>query len=242
MMEVPENRKWIYNVDSHKNITEEFDIGLDEFIKFALKKDKDNIGIGDIRCPCKKFKCQNFLRPLLVRTHLCRKGFMSDYYWTNHGEDIPPIPSVVVNHSYYGSSVQREMFDNYEKLVMDAAGPDIGNYLEQEDQDKGDTMEEEPNEEAQRFFEMLKAAQSPLWDGCDRYSMLSASLTALSLKSDYGFSEGCFNGWMQFMGNALPDNNCMPKKFYQARKTIAELGLASLKIECCVKGCMLYYN
>jgi hypothetical protein len=39
-------------------------------------------------------------------------------------------------------------------------------------------MEEEPNEEAQRFFEMLKAAQSPLWDGCDRYSMLSASLTA----------------------------------------------------------------
>ncbi|PNY02052.1 hypothetical protein L195_g025356 [Trifolium pratense] len=49
------------------------------------------------------------------------------------------------------------MFDNYEKLVMDAAGPDICNYLEQEDQDEGDTMEEEPNEEAQ----MLKAAQSP---------------------------------------------------------------------------------
>jgi hypothetical protein len=70
-MEVPENRKWIYNVDSHKNITEEFDIGLDEFIKFALKKDKDNIGRGDIRCPCKKCKCLKFLRPLLVRTHLC---------------------------------------------------------------------------------------------------------------------------------------------------------------------------
>jgi hypothetical protein len=27
----------------------------------------------------------------------------------------------------------------------------IGNYLEQEGQDEGDAMEEEPNEEAQRF-------------------------------------------------------------------------------------------
>jgi hypothetical protein len=42
---------------------------------------------------------------------------------------------------------------------------------------------------------------------------LSASLTALSLKTDYSLSEGCFNGWMQFMGNALPNNNCMPKNF-----------------------------
>jgi hypothetical protein len=66
---------------------------------------------------------------------------------------------------------------------------------------------------------------------------LSASLTALSLKADYGLSEGCFNGWMQFMGNAFPDNNCMPKFFYQARKSISQLGLASLKIECCMNGC-----
>lgn len=65
-------------------------------------------------------------------------------------------------------------------------------------------MEECPNEEAQKFFAMLKASQSPLWDGCDRYFVLSGSLTTLSLKADYGFSQGCFNGWMQFMGNALP--------------------------------------
>ena len=66
---------------------------------------------------------------------------------------------------------------------MDTAGPKIGNYLEQEGQDKGDTMLEDPNEEAERFFEMLKAAQTPLWDGCSKYSTLSASLTLLSLKA-----------------------------------------------------------
>lgn len=72
--------------------------------------------------------------------------------------------------------------------------------------------------------------------------MLSASLTSLNLKADYGFSEGCFNALMQFMGNALPNNNRMPKKIYQAKKTVAELGLSSMKIECCPKGCMLYYK
>ncbi|CAK8579529.1 unnamed protein product [Lathyrus sativus] len=168
---------------------------------------------------------------------------MSDYYyWKNHGEVIPPIPLVVASHSYYGSRCQREMFDNYEQLVMDVAEPEIGNYVEQEGQDEEDVMEEYPNEEARKFFEMLKAARSHLWHGCDRYFVLSASLTTLSLKADYGLSEGYFNGWMQFMGNALPENNCMPKIFYQVRKSIAELGLASLKIEYYVKGCMLYYK
>ncbi|CAK8537556.1 unnamed protein product [Lathyrus sativus] len=243
-MEVTENRKWMNNrVDYHKNITAEFNIEVHEFIMFALAQDKNNIGGGNIRCPCKNCKCLKFGNLEEVKEHLCRRGFMSHYYhWTNHGEAIPPIPLVVASHSYYGSRCQREMFDNYEQLVMDAAGPEIGNYVEQEGQEDEDVMEEYPNEEAQKLFEMLKASRSPLWDGCDRYPVLLASLTTLSLKADYGLSEGYFNGWMQFMGNALPENNCMPKVFYQARKSIAELGLASLNIECCVKGCMLYYK
>lgn len=99
-----------------------------------------------------------------------------------------------------------------------AAGPKIGNYLEQEGQDERDTMLEDPNDEAQRFFEMLKAAQTPLWGGCNRYSMLSASLTLIGLKAEYSLSQGCFNALVKFIGNALPDSNCMPKSFYQAKK------------------------
>uniref|UniRef100_A0A151UIM5 Transposase n=2 Tax=Cajanus cajan TaxID=3821 RepID=A0A151UIM5_CAJCA len=89
---------------------------------------------------------------------------------------------------------------------------------------------------------MLKDAQSPLWDGCDKYSVLSASLRALTLKTDYGLSEGCFNEWMQFMGDIMPDDNRFPKNIYQAKKTVAELGLGSMKIDCCPSGCMLYYK
>ncbi|XP_057436487.1 uncharacterized protein LOC130728921 [Lotus japonicus] len=72
--------------------------------------------------------------------------------------------------------------------------------------------------------------------------MLSASLKALSLKADYGLSKGCFNEWVKFMSDALPNGNCMPKNLYHAKKTVAELGLACVKIDCCPGGCMLYYK
>ncbi|KAJ1432101.1 hypothetical protein SESBI_06735 [Sesbania bispinosa] len=88
-----------------------------------------------------------------------------------------------------------------------------------------ETMAEDPNLEAQRFFEMLSAAQSPLWDGCDNYSMLLASLTALSLKTNYGLFKGCFNGLVKFMGDAMPPSNCMPRNLYQAKTSVTELGL-----------------
>lgn len=49
------------------------------------------------------------------------------------------------------------------------------------------------NLEAQRFFDMLSAAKALLWEGCFKYTKLSASLKALSIKSDYIMQEGCFN-------------------------------------------------
>ena len=66
-----------------------------------------------------------------VKGHLCMRGFMSDYYyWTSHGEQRPPIPPIIIDNSYYGSSEVREEFNNYEQMVMDAAGPFVGNYIE----------------------------------------------------------------------------------------------------------------
>ena len=51
-------------------------------------------------------------------------------------------------------------------------------------------IEENPNPEAQKFFDMLAIAQAPLWEGCEHHSELSASLAYLSLKFDYNMSEG----------------------------------------------------
>ncbi|RDX94995.1 hypothetical protein CR513_22548, partial [Mucuna pruriens] len=68
----------------------------------------------------------------------------------------------------------------YEQMIMDHVEPLIGQHIE--------NMEENPNHEAQKFFDMLAAAQAPLWEGCDNYSKLSISLSTLILKSNYKIS------------------------------------------------------
>jgi len=103
-------------------------------------------------------------------------------------------------------------------------------------------MEENPNPETKKFFEMLAAAQAPLWEGCDKHSELSAFLEALSLKSDYNMFGGCFNRMVQLMGETMPNDHRMVNNFFQAKKSVEKLGLDCTKIDCCPKGCMLYYN
>ena len=84
-----------------------------------------------------------------VKGHLCMRGVMSDYYyWTSHGEQKSPIPLIIIDNSYYGSSKVREEFNSYEQMVMDAAGPSVGNYIEQQGFGYGDQMTEDPNPNA----------------------------------------------------------------------------------------------
>ena len=64
---------------------------------------------------------------------------------------------------------------------MDHAGPSIGQYIEQEGVIEIECMEENPNLEAQKFFDMLATAQAPLWEGCEHHSKLSASLAYLKI-------------------------------------------------------------
>ncbi|RDY01445.1 hypothetical protein CR513_15216, partial [Mucuna pruriens] len=117
---------------------------------------------------------------------------------------------------------------------MEHVGPSIGEYIEK-------NMEENPNPEAQKFYDMIATAQASLWEECDNYSKLSISLATLSLKSDYNISEGYFNQMVQLMGEIMPKGNKMVTNLYHARKLVQNLGFGCLRIDCCLKGCMLYY-
>ena len=60
-----------------------------EFFAFALRHPECVNGGTVIRCPCPLVKCQNkkFLNVETVKVHLCRNGFVADYYvWIYHGE------------------------------------------------------------------------------------------------------------------------------------------------------------
>lgn len=89
---------------------------------------------------------------------------------------------------------------------------------------------------------MLSTAKSPLYNGCENYTELSAAIEALCIKSDYNISEPCFNRWVDFIRKAFLNDNRMPKNFYHAKKSVEKLGLSCIKIHYCPNGCMIYYH
>ncbi|XP_061367419.1 uncharacterized protein LOC133310502 [Gastrolobium bilobum] len=241
-MEDDHDRSWMYNrLTDRRQLTRAFLEGLETFIQFSLEQ----IGTSSdvIICPCVKCKCFKFQTPDQVREHLCRKGFMPDYEcWHIHGEIRQ---AHAIQGGYYGETSQRNNLNEYEQLVMDAAGPSIGQNFEPDTHVEPSYMAEDPNPEAERFYNMLQDAQRPLWEGCEHiqhteHTTLSATLATLQLKSDHHMSESAYNGWMQLMRQVVPKENNLAKDFYQAKRKVKELGLGCTKIHCCPKGCMLY--
>ncbi|XP_027351246.1 uncharacterized protein LOC113862354 [Abrus precatorius] len=242
-MEIPENRRWMETrLDHNRHLRHEFVKGVNEFIEFATTQQSFQ-KYQQLRCPCKKCQCRRFHYVDDVMVHLYEQGFMKNYYyWTNHGERMLPTPPTLVEESYYGMNNQREEFNPYEQMIMDHVGPEVGQVMEQQPVLREQNFEEDPNSDAQKFYDMLASAQAPLWDGCHTHSKLLASLVTLSLKFDYNMSEGCFNRMVQFMGEAMPNGNLMASNLYRAKKSVANLGLSCIKIDCCQDGCMLFCN
>jgi len=50
-------------------------------------------------------------------------------------------------------------------------------------------VEEEPNADGVRFFDLLKDSDELLWDGCMNHSKLSVITQVFTIKSDHGLSE-----------------------------------------------------
>ncbi|KAK1393458.1 DUF4216 domain-containing protein [Heracleum sosnowskyi] len=116
------------------------------------------------------------------------------------------------------------------KRVMDTAGP---NFDPQ--------SEEIPNAEAQKLYDILHSSEKDLYGGCET-SQLSAKARMLSLKSDHHWPEACYDQTSEFIKSILPEDNTFIDGFYNTKKHMEGLGLPSVKIDCCVNGCMIYWG
>ncbi|GAB2266204.1 hypothetical protein Dimus_037872 [Dionaea muscipula] len=118
-------------------------------------------------------------------------------------------------------------------MVMDAAGLPF-------DPCYGEYEEEDPNNEFRQFQELFRVANEPLWDGC-KHTELSVASRLINLKSEHNMSHPCFDGVTCLM-NELTMSDRIPTNYYKAKKVLAGLGLAVQNIDCCIRGCMLYWN
>ncbi|XP_050238349.1 uncharacterized protein LOC126687835 [Mercurialis annua] len=157
----------------------------------------------EIKCPCSRTKCRNtnFRDVEVVKLHVLQSEFVPDYYvWIHHGEvNVPPVVQQPVNEYDYYTEGGGDL-NSGQRMVIDAAGPEV-------------FEEETPNEEAQKFFDMMSAGSISLIDDTCR-----------------------------LLQELLPENNKMPKFFANIKKLVKGLGLPVEVIECCLHNCMIYWG
>lgn len=109
--------------------------------------------------------------------HLYTRGFIKNYYqWTSHGEGVGVELSGIVTDG--ASPPYCESINSYAEMIINATGPSFQPYF-------GQQGVEVPNDEFQKFHEMLESANKPLYEGCTRHSELSKSSRLLNLKSEF---------------------------------------------------------
>ncbi|KAL9383617.1 hypothetical protein Peur_023940 [Populus x canadensis] len=146
-----DDRSWMYR-DSPQGLQRmDYCNGVQGFINFATSIPRNFTG-GGIKCPCRKCENKKYLHLDVVMMHLLHKGFMENYQCC-------------------ASNVHETANDNtnpYRNMVMDAMRMNQGNGSQ------CPIVEEEPNADVARFFDLLKDSDEPLWDGCMNHSKLSA--------------------------------------------------------------------
>jgi hypothetical protein len=161
--------------------------------------------------------------------------------WHAHGEVFGSkrrMEETVVGSTSSASNVHEAANDNtnpYRNMVMDAMRMNQGNVSQ------CPIVEEEPNADAARFFDLLKDSDEPLWDGCTNHSKLSAVAQVFTIKSDHGLSEAGYDKIIEWARSILPEGNRLKENFYAAKSMMKPLGLGYQKIDMCPNFCMLYY-
>ncbi|KAI0504324.1 hypothetical protein KFK09_015276 [Dendrobium nobile] len=232
-MTIQEERYWMYNrlLLGRKGLTVEFIQGVETFIQVASQLPSFQLD-KMFRCPCSKHKNLAFLKPDDVKLDLYRRGFLPNYWiWTSHGEYEPHRDAHAGSSTAYETFHENQMSRPYEDLIFDVTGHNLRS-----------NVEEPPNAETQKFFELLHSAQKPIWEGCSTHSELSIAVRMLSIKTEYNIPRECFNDVIGLMKETNPADNIIPSDLYRTKKLVSKLGLTATKIDCCINGCMLYYK
>ena len=150
--------------------------------------------------------------------YLLTKGFIEDNLcWYTHGELFVPNESMVervVESTSSANNMHEVGNDNsnpYRNMVMDAMRMSEGNVSE------CPIIEEEPNVDASRFYDMLKDFDEPLWDGCMNHSKLSVVAQVFTIKSDHRLSEAGYDKIVEWVISFLPEGNKLKENFYAAK-------------------------
>ncbi|KAH0730339.1 hypothetical protein KY289_001527 [Solanum tuberosum] len=195
---------------------------------------------NNVICPCKKCHNIKYMDVETVRYHPLHSGFVENYFVWKHQGAKELIREISSCNDLNGGPQSELGYDNpYQQMVLDTAGPNFNHGSMEEDPNL--SMEEEPNPESQKFYDLLQAADAKLYLGSSP-SQLAVVSRMLNIKMENNMSQRGYNQMTQLLKEALPEDNMVLDSYYQIKKLVRNLGLPVDKIDCCESGCMLYWE
>ncbi|KAK1371519.1 hypothetical protein POM88_037611 [Heracleum sosnowskyi] len=174
------DRSWMNRrFDVNKKITDDYKIGVEYFIRYAVARTEDSK--GRIRCPCTE--CGNYYikYPDDVILDLYRHGIMPGYTtWSSHGESDRSGDDTGTSSRNVGN-IHDDFYDA-RQMLEDFA--EANRHFQ--------NVEEEPTTEASHFYKMLDNATEPLYPNCERVVIHDGSNFFIDLRkfeNDYSVHE-----------------------------------------------------
>ncbi|RYE14354.1 MAG: hypothetical protein EOP45_19760, partial [Sphingobacteriaceae bacterium] len=172
-----------------------------------------------IPCPCIRCGNYSFVNIRTLYDHLIINGIDQSYQkWIHHGE----------NHGLEDDSNVVE--GNSEDMNVDA--PHIAQMV--------DDLQDEPFDNPDELCSLLSDAETPLYPGCVKFTKISCLIRLFNLKTKFGSSDVMFQELLTLLSEMLPEKNQLSSSLYEAKKTLAAIGLGYKKIHACPNDCILY--
>ncbi|KAI5402887.1 hypothetical protein KIW84_050473 [Lathyrus oleraceus] len=92
------------------------------------------------------------------------------------------------------------------------------------------------------FERLVSDAEKPLYDGCTKFTRLSAVLKLYNLKAGNGWSDKSFTELLALLKDMLPEDNVLPNQTYETKKMLCSIGMSYDKIHACPNDCVLFRN
>src|SRR3989337_2348088 len=210
------DRAWMYTGHtSQKDMAHEWITKTKGFVRVAFAN-----GQRQTWCPC--VECDNYHKrsEFEMIKHLQKWGFTPNYtVWTFHGE------SAQCARAEEGRHRTDEHGTGMEDMV--------------EDFDDARDSDDEMEESAKAFNDMLESSKRPLHEHTE-LCQLNAIAQVMALKAQFNLGRECYDAMMKLFGRFLPKGHVMPANLYQSDKILRVLKMPYEKIDACEKGCALF--
>lgn len=202
--------------------SEEYENGVEEFVKIAVKHATDR---DRIICPCLNCCYGGRGNGVVLRNHLLANGIDRSYTcWTMHSEMSNNNVDFQNNETYESNEFDTNTFDHDR----------VDEML--------DVVEEDLRDCPEMFERLVSDSEKPLYDGCSKFTRMSAVLKLYNIKARNGWSDKSFTDLLTLLIDMLPKDNVLPSRNYEAKKMLCSIGMSYEKIHACPNDCILFRN